>query len=244
MDLHVIYRACDGERLEIRPKFFSKLICLKSILKALQCLEHVSFHLIYDGVLREDFRKLVEPIGEIDVLSNVGNSQSFWFAYQKAVAFPSDHFVYFLEDDYLHCANAIQKLFECFTDVPADYVSLYDHPVRYKLYDGVEKDWQLEEDTIYISKSHHWRTVESTCMTFATRSHILREDQMIFERYVYNTIKPADRELFRHLQGLGSYAQQSNKRRLVSPIPSLATHCHIPWLAPTVNWQILINEVE
>jgi len=236
-----MYRACSGECMEIRPAFFSKLRCLKNFLWVLRQVTSASFCLIYDGELREDFRTLVEPIGEIDVLSNVGNSGSFWHAFQKALTFPDSDIIYFVEDDYLHCLEAIVKLVECFEDVPTDYVTLYDHPMRYRLNCQPDGDWPLNENGIYVSRSHHWRTVESTCMTFAARTKVLREDRLIFEMHTCRTCKPADRELFRHLQGLGKYSQLSPQRRLVGPMPSLATHCHKLWLAPIVDWKKLAD---
>ena len=242
MRLHVFYRACDGERMEIRPRFFSKLTCLKNFINALRQVNTAAFYLIYDGKLREDFRVLVEPIGTIEVLPNVGNSASFWYAFQKAVNLPNDHLIYFVEDDYLHCPDALKKLIECIEDVPADYVTLYDHPVRYMPDYPLGGDWPLNENAIYISRSHHWRTVESTCMTFAARAEVLKEDTPIFEIHVHQTRKPADRELFRQLQGLGKYRQDAPLRKLVGPIPSLATHCHVPWLAPMVDWQKIADE--
>ncbi len=240
--LHIFYRAFPDERMEVRPPFFSKKACLRNFIRAFHHTSDASFCMIFDGHPDDDFCRLVDPIGTIEVLPCVGNSKSLWHAITKAMCVPEDDPVYFAEDDYLHCPDALAQLLECFQDVSCDYITLYDHPVRYMNDYSLGSDWPLNENGIYISRSRHWRTVESTCMTFGTKARTLKEDISIFEQYVHRTQKPADRELFRHLQGLGSYKRDSPMRKLVGPIPSLATHCHLPWLAPLVNWEQFVDE--
>jgi hypothetical protein len=239
--LHVFYRACSTENDKARPVFYSKLRCLANFLAAFERVAEATFCLVYDGNVGEDFRSRVEPIGSIERLPNVGNSASFWYAFNLALNLPDKDLVYFVEDDYLHRRDALQKLVECVQCIDADYITLYDHPARYMSDCPQGADLPLRENAVYVSRSHHWRTVESSCMTFASRAGVIREDIKLFETHIKQTGVPADRALFRHLQGLGSYRNGSPRRKLIGPIPSLATHCQEPWLAPVVNWKAVVD---
>ena len=73
-------------------------------------------------------------------------------------------------------------------------------------------------------------------MTFVAQVAVLRDDRAIFDKYVRQAPVPEDRELFRKLQGLMGYEDSSPFRLLIGPIPSLATHCHLPWMASIINW--------
>lgn len=246
--LEVFYRASSFENPKTpRPKWFSKVLCLKNFINAFAPVAPIAtFHLVYDGVVEKDFLELAEPVGTVTELPSVGNAPSCWHALQEAAQLPDETLAYFVEDDYLHCPEALIKLIDCHHDVVADYITLYDHPVRYMTdyFDG--NDWPLVKDAILLSRSHHWRTVESTCMTFAASAGVLKKDMEIFDTYVGQVEKPQDRALFRHLQGLGKYRDCSSMRLrlLIGPVPSLATHCHEPWLAPLVDWSKLAQQIK
>lgn len=235
--LHIIYRYCNKENNKPRPVFYSKEICLKSLIVALEGLSDFTFSFIGDGVINERLQILVNTFAKIEILPEVGNTTSFLYALSKVWQIPDDDIVYFVEDDYLHLPEALVKLLDCFGSVNADYVTLYDHPVRYIKNDQVA-DLPLYNHAIFTSHLHHWWNVESTCMTFAAKSATIKADFAIFQQHTDNHLTPNDREIFRHLQGLGLYADKNTSpmRILVGPIPSLATHCEEPWLAPVVDW--------
>lgn len=175
--------------------------------------------------------------GRIDYVDYTSNSETFRYVYDKAILLPKDEIVYLVEDDYWHLEDSLVKLQAAFDVLKVDYVTLYDHPVRYAT------DYKFGLDLpsvrgrqIWIAGNHHWRVQESTCMTFAVLAGTLQEDRDIFWRYSETDI-PNDRELFRRLQGLPGYEEGSRGRLLIGPMPSLSTHCHLPWLAPCVNWE-------
>src|SRR5207253_10350361 len=96
----------------------------------------------------------------------------------------------------------------------------YDHPVRYQPDYPKGADYPHHHNTIYITPESHWRTQESTCMTFAAKAKTFKEDMKYFEKYKDNGKGyPADRELFREMQGLGNYKYKKSKlpRILVGP---------------------------
>jgi hypothetical protein len=80
-------------------------------------------------------------------------------------------------------------------------------------------------------------------MTFAASVRTLKEDRPVFDKHVKTRRVPNDRELFRHLQALGQHADRQPARTLLGAIPSLATHCELPWIAPVVDWDRLAKAI-
>lgn len=241
--LHILYRICEKENFKKRPYFFSKKLCLENFLQAFQRVENASLHLICDGDVNPEIISPALSFAEVKYLPNVGNSNSFWTVFESALDFPEHDLIYFVEDDYLHCLDALEKLLDCYQSIPCDYITLYDHPVRYMPNYAFGEDWLVNNPTVLVSEHHHWREVESTCMTFASNPSVLRADYLIFKEHTVGRKVPNDRELFRQLQHLGCYKDISSSptRRLIGPIPSLATHCEEPWLAPVVIWEDVVN---
>lgn len=236
--IRILYRTCAHENNKARPEFYSKQLCLQSLYRALDRFPNATLHIINDGAFaQEHILNVVTSTRDIHYLPEVGNSASFEHAVRIASSFSAEDLIYFVEDDYLHVPDALAKLAECYQCVPADYITLYDHPVRYFPDTSPHADWPLRVAAIYQTASHNWRTVESTCMTFAARTKTILEDGPIILKYVSGRTHPADRELFRHLQGLGPYRGASPNRLLVGPVPSLASHCELPWLAPAIDWE-------
>jgi len=190
-------------------------------------------------------RRLAEPRGEIVELGKTNNALSCLKAVQLASSLPDDELVLLSEDDYLWLPVAVTEIVGALGSLPGDYVTGYDHPVRYQPDYSLGADWEHWYTTIHIHGERHWRSQESTCMTFAATALTLRQDYTYFDRYHDNGKNtPADRELFRHLCGLGAYRDVDTPRRLLlGPMPSLATHAHLPWLAPSVDWDAVAASV-
>ncbi len=248
----ILYRTHSGENSAPRPSWYSKELCLKSILLSYELLKQEvpsSFTLLFDGQLNshdewsKTLKRFVEPRGLIIESQHQGNVESTINAVYRASEKPEQSVVVLAEDDYLWLAPALVGLHHVLTELPVHYATAYDHPVRYQPDYPKGADYPHWHNTIYITSGRHWRTQESTCMTFASTPRTLREDLVYFEKYKDNGKgRPEDRELFREMQGLGEYSNKdaNHPRILVGPIPSLATHAHLPWLAPLVDWE---NEV-
>jgi hypothetical protein len=222
MKLHIYYRLCAKEGNVERPKWYSKKECYGSFVEALfeVSKKDVSFDLSVDG----DIPTWTSPFSDncTTVTFDVGKSQSFWAVYQRSLQWPDDDWAYFVEDDYLHLPDSLFKLRHCIEDVKPDLVSLYDHPDRYR--DLPEHNLTTGRNDIYTSRDHHWRTIPSTCMTFACSVRVLKSEQEKFEKW-----KHVDFELFPDLLGLKS---GERKYLMVGAIPSLATHCQSGYIAP------------
>ncbi len=245
--LHIFYRYCGRENSKPRPAFYSKALCLKSCLLAFLRIVDARFTFISDGPISSDVTSLIDGLTTIIKLPGVGEAQSFIFALQEAARCESSDHVYFVEDDYLHCTDALMKIVECSRNIPSDYITLFDDPLRYKLTDDVPPDLPVVDPAFVVSSSHHWRRIESTTLTFCGRVRTIQEDLEIFSTHVLRRSEDkryiADRECWRHLQGLGNYASSGKLRTLISAIPSLATHCELTALSPTINWNKLATEI-
>ena len=141
---------------------------------------------------------------------------------------------YFVEDDYLHHKNTIKEMIFTYERVasqmnkelilcPADYPYLYT---------------KIENTSIFLGSSRHWRKVDETLCTFLTSAIIVDKywDKFIsmcqFEHY------PFERPL-----------HDIYKSELcLSPIPSLALHFtnvnSIFGLSPISEWGKIWNENE
>lgn len=235
--LHIYYRLSNNEKQESRPKFYSKELCFYSLKSALSLISKDKYilNVVYDGIINESYNFLKSE--KIDNVHFLNNSMSCWYTYEKSLNNKLQDIIYYVEDDYLHTKDSIKKLLEVFDTLPvASYVTLYDHPVRYMPNFVGGPDIKSDKSYLWITQTHHWRQQESTCMTFAAKVSSLRRDYKLFEKYVKNTKVPKDRDLFRSIQGLSGYEDGSNYDILIGAVPSLATHCHIPWLAPCINW--------
>lgn len=116
--------------------------------------------------------------------TKLGNPGSFWRLYAIALEFAQEEDIfYFVEDDYLHLSEsqaAIEEGLKYF-----DYVTLYDHPDKYKLSNVplnpyTKKNHYSELTEIVKGANHIWRTSNSTTMTFAVKGKILKEDADIW----------------------------------------------------------------
>lgn len=235
--LHIYYRLTPADRPAKRPAYFSKKGALLNFLVAMRAVPAARLCVIYDGDERDDEILSVLPHGiEVDHQGGLGNSGSIRHAYDLAIGLPPDDLVYFVEDDYVHVPESLSILDRAARALEADYLTLYDHPVRYADEYRFGLDLPTRHNRILVAADHHWRCQESTCMTFAAHARTLQADREIFLRYTALDV-PEDRELFRRLQGLVGYERGSPFRVLLGPMPSLATHCHEPWLAPARDWR-------
>jgi hypothetical protein len=240
LDLHVLYRSTGGDNRKDRPEFYSKMVCLKSFLHAVAPVrDRIRMTFVNDGPMPEDRLAVMREWGEVVELAGIGNSPSYRHALGIALASPSP-FVYFAEDDYLYLPEALQEMLTAFEAIPeVDYLSLSDHSDRYIRSDDSRRGYSR----LYLAGDRHWRTCESTCMTFGARSETLRRDAWV-HRLFTTPRTPRDRKMWRMILGEKWFFLKLPKRRLASPIPSLATHMEAGGLSPVVDWSALAEWVE
>lgn len=134
-----------------------------------------------------------------------------------------DHrIIYVVEDDYLHLPQWAELLVDFYQRFPGyHYISLYDHPDKYsERYTGLQSE-------VVISNYSHWRTVPSTCGTFAVPSVAFKED------YEIHHDRLGDHNKWQLLTEKG--------RSILSCIPGRATHCMQQHLSPMLDWSMLLR---
>lgn len=237
--LYILYRSTGGDNRKNRPPYYSKMLCLQSFLRAFEHVrDRASVTFINDGPMPEDRLAIMEKWGKVVPFPGLGNSPSYRRTLAMVDELPDDSLVYFAEDDYLYTEEAFVKLLAAFDSLPEiDYVTLFDHMDRYIRNDDSRRGYSR----VYVAGGLHWRTVESTCMTFGARTARLKQDAWIHR---LGTVPgtPRDRIIWRCTQGEKWFFWKFPKRTLIGPIPSLATHMDPEGLAPNVDWERVAEE--
>ena len=240
--IHILYRSAGAANRKNRPHFFDKATALASFLRALRAAgPEADVLFLNDGPISGDLVGWMRTAGEILELPGLGNSGSYRRTLDEALSreWPESDLVYLAEDDYLYLPEALGTLFRAAGEIPAaSYFTLYDHPDRYRRDDDADRG----RARVFFGGGRHWRTVESTCLTYGVRLGALRRDAWIHRWKTRGPI-PDDRGIWRAVQGLGGYRLRFPRRRLVSPMPSLATHLEREHLSPGVDWAEAAAEV-
>jgi len=233
--LIIIYRTSDKGR--IKPKLFKeRWHYLENMFSVFSKADIVC---VADNVDDISINRLEKyPFYSI-YRTSLGNSKSFWFAYELALSTYFDYdCVYFLEDDYLHEDGAFQLIFEGLEI--SDYVTLYDHPDKYSF--GVNPELSrrgVEKSYVFNTRDIHWKSTNSTTMTFATKIKTLKKDKLffalfskglsfgkwIYPRWFHDKGLPRDYRLWWSLRTF-------RKRLLISCIPGKSTHGETDQLSP------------
>lgn len=254
MNLVTIYRISDYSNPEkVKPDYASKEDCLRVYVRE---FTNENLIVLCDNITKETHEMVKKYVIEDNIyLTKNGNTGSFLASLELAYMIttekrvPEDTIFYFLEDDYLHRRGARKILLEAFQDLKADYVTLYDHPDKYQDFkdpryvwghgmvdveeDGIRKPGIIyntgKQDTIYVSRSIHWRTVGSTTMTWATTSKNIVED--FEDLWSLHEGQPLP-------MGGATFTMLANKgKKLYSPITAYSTHAEEKWMAYFVDWK-------
>ncbi|GBR75897.1 hypothetical protein NO2_0526 [Candidatus Termititenax persephonae] len=260
--MFVYYRLSDKSHCQTKLAYATKKNCL---LNALREFGRDDFYVIADNCQPETIQ-FIRQLGVNFEETKLGNSGSF--AYMLDLIFqrrPADELVYLLEDDYLHRPGSKQVLAEGLKI--ADYVTLYDHPDKYR--DSTGNPFEVggrQKTRLSLTPSAHWRETNSTTMTFACAVKTLYADRKIWRRYLKTNI-PQDfyafttltqnnfgdlcrifvcflrrwkkRYLFTALILLRNLLSFRKMRKLISPLPGYATHAEKELLAPLIAWEKL-----
>ena len=257
-NLHVIYRISDKSFDKPKLPNAGKWNCLANAVKEFGA---ENFHVIADNCTSATLDFLRGTGLSVEVTSN-GNAGTCRHIFNEVIErYAPEDFVYLLEDDYLHLPGSRAALLEGL-DI-ADYVTLYDHPDMYHT-DGKGMNIFVHDDmpksSIYLTASTHWRTTVSTTMTFAAKCQTLREDRDVWNK-VFSDNVPNDFYAFVLLTGqddlnearrfartnrreaallvVENFLFERRKRRLISPLPSFATHAEVHFLAPLIDWSTI-----
>lgn len=249
--LRVWCRYTDKPSTKPRPPWFTKQTCLSSLLESLeQVTEHLaSLTVVVDGPVSHDLRDLLDGRARMVTSSRGGKCRTFGEVLRIAIAESAPgEIVYFAEDDYLYAPDAFAALLEAAREMnDVDYFTLYDHPDRYS---GAERAFSR---TTVGARS--WYGVPSTCLTFAARIEALRRDRWLF--YAASRTPGLDSRVLRQAAVRAGWRTPMDElswhlvlrerqrkpwsrpmqRRLLSPVPGLATHCESGVVSEGVDWE-------
>lgn len=211
MNCKVFYRISSNSQNKPKLPGANKLRCLDNFIKVFG----PEINILADNC-DEQISEEIKKRGLPTLFTDYGNSQSFLFTLSQVKYYTDDTIVYFVEDDYLHLQTSPEILREGIAS-GVDYVSLYDHPDKYgPLYDGGEIS------KVFRTKSSHWRTSISTCMTFASTAGVLKKDMKTWEQWC-NSTNPDDHGAFSYLN--------TQDRKLAVCIPGAACHTDLSYSA-------------
>lgn len=214
----IIYRMAEkkSKTSKVKPDWINNQSCLRN----LRSSATDAMLIVFGDRLTDSKDVAIESADAFFETEQHGNAETFVEVLEYAVDnFDPNDIIYFVEDDYLHKPGFVDILMEGLQI--ADYVSLYDHPDKYP-----------GNSDLLLTKSTHWRRVESTTMTFAAKVKTLAFDYNIFKEMCAGQVIPPDYYIFTHLV-------RNLKRRLITPIPAQATHGETQWLSPFCNWEEL-----
>jgi hypothetical protein len=237
MHVTAVYRTYDGDNGRDRPSYFDKLAAFQSFLLSWRHLPPANRRLIIalnSPRMPAPFQRLFDRYAdEVRVLAEPGKKTTYRTILRWVDEMPDDGLAYFAEDDYLYLPEAMSEIAVAAASVPhAHYFTPYDHPDRYVRTDDMHFG---RRDFVAIAGHRHWRTVESTCSTYAVRVSTMRRDGILHRALCY-TGRIRDRMAFRLVQGIGPYFWKFPKRHLLGPVPSLGTHLEQSHLAPLIDW--------
>lgn len=223
MKIHILYRHfnTEGNDYRGRPNWFDFEKCFKNLLKTIQG-KNVDLHLIMDGDVTTNFINNYKDSYTLHTIKAGKDQISFNKTWEiaKTLNIKEKDLIYFLENDYLHVGDWVDKVIELFSIFEGlNYVSLYDHNDKYFL--------PMYEDLVsklFTTNTHHWRTTPSTCGSFIIPKKIFTED------FTDHTTIEGDHNKFLQLT-------HTKNRFIITPLPGLSTHCMQGLLSPCINWE-------
>lgn len=238
MKIHIFYRHYNVQtdsqkefkseyKTSTRPSWFCYEKCFINLLNSIKD-QNVELHVVFDKAAGDFLDNFISKYRESFTLHEIiaGNDMDSYFTTWKIAQqqnIPEGDLIYFLENDYLHVSNWVNLVVEFFRENPKNmrnnYLSLYDHNDKYfyEMYDNLTSK-------ILASKNRHWRTTPSTCGSFIINKTVFDLD------FDVHTTVHGDHQKFLDINS-------SRGRCVITPLPSLSTHCMTNLLAPTINWE-------
>ena len=212
-----------------RPPWFDKVKVFENLKRTINP-DLAKINIIYDehfGPIGDTFLDSEENTEVI----NCGNEAGSFLRTLEIVesrGYDDDTIIYFVEDDYLHRENWCEVLIEAF-DLPTQYVSLYDHLDKY-----TDAGYNDLVSKVFQTDSCHWRTVPSTCNTYAGKLRQLNQDMIIHKHFSAASPDGISMDHAKFVE-LGRHG-----RRLITPMPGYSTHCDLLH-SPTIDWEKYIS---
>jgi hypothetical protein len=226
--MKIIYRISDAGYNKVKPDYITNENCLENFVNV---FSNDNLYIIADNCSKDTLQMITKYIhpNSIETVSVGHGAGTFNLALDYALTLPDDEIVYFIENDYLHKPNSDKILQEGF-ELEASFVSLYDHPDKYKGSDQGGNPYcedGAEDTRVYLTDLCHWKITNSTTMTFASKVSTLKRVEPILRKHTVGT-HPNDFHMFLELR--------ENNELLITPIPGYSTHGETAWLSPLTDW--------
>jgi hypothetical protein len=218
-----------------RPRYaFDKInlarLCLRSFVDAFSSVGPTVNYILdncggeWDQMIKEVYPGNIIHLDREDKTPPMGYDHTSYYK-QLDLAKDVHDYVLFQEDDYIYLPNSGKKLFDAMKAL--EFVSPYDH---LEFYTRTVGQHQPPFD-IKLVGEQHWRTIDFCTMTWGCHSDRLLDywDQL-------------------HLHGCwdkDTWVEMGKRgAKLWTPIPSLATHCHRDFMAPSIDWEERMNVLD
>jgi len=215
-----------------RPIWFNREKCFKNLLNTIDN-DLARLVVVFDGDIENHFTNKYDGFEVVNI-----NAGSDWGSFTQTLDIikndnlSDDSIIYLLENDYLHIGGwceVMVDLFNLYEDV--GYISLYDHFDKYIKTPGkyYREEYQTLTSHILTSSFCHWRTVPSTCGTFAMTKKLFDLDYDV------------------HMNFAGDYHKfislgKERGRVVLTPILGYSTHIMEGLLSPFRDWEKINNE--
>ena len=154
--------------------------------------------------------------------------------------------VYFAQDDYLYCENALYQMVDSyfkFTQLTGAEVCIYpfDDPYRYNL------EYMRNDCKVVLGSDRHWKNSYYTASCFMMRHETLVDNWDLFEEMgkVEHDSFCEDKSINRLFQNFEGLPRREIKHLLFTPIPSLAFHLEGDYEKdPFFDWKTLWNKFD
>jgi glycosyltransferase involved in cell wall biosynthesis len=199
----VIYRTSDKGNPKLKLFNNNRHEYLKTTLH-----EFLNWHFIFilDNVTEDtekEFQINYSKFGKI-ISTSLGNSGSYYYAINFAINnYEKNDIIYFLEDDYYHLKGASDAILSAL-DL-AQYVTLYDHPDKYVRRGKFLLNFVNSKSQIFLTRQRHFRTTDSTTMTFATHVSTLKKDLPFHKLFTVGYFSTSDRKLLQLIPSFLKY---------------------------------------
>jgi hypothetical protein len=179
--IHRIYPKVSREPAVFQDsKYDLARFCVNSLKQALGSLR-AKVIVLFDNCPREYEALFADNFARVDLdfihLEGVGNQATFGKQIEVLLAQADSEVVYFSEDDYFYLPNAFEEMIEFLARENVDFVSPYDHLDYY--------NFELHRHKVMVQATarRHWKTANSTCLTFMTTKKTLQASRRVFESY-------------------------------------------------------------
>lgn len=233
--MKIIYRISDARYPKEKPEYINNENCLRNFCFIFS--KHIeNIDVIADNCSAETLdmirRYIPKKIHEVSVGHGAG---TFNLALDMALKESDEEIIYFVENDYLHLPNSDKVIEEGFS-LGFSFVSLYDHPDKYKEPGKGGNPYcsgGAENTRVYLTESCHWKITNSTTMTFASRVSTIKRTEDVMRKWT-NGRHPHDFQMFLNLR--------DNKENLITPIPGYSTHGLVGYLSPLIDWTSQVEQ--